>query len=387
MGLTEDHEVGISAAIGSAVEASESAAWASAAVGGAGAGAVRISVAIPVWNDAEWLAGAIESVLSQAYPAWELVIGDNASEQDLGQVVARYADPRIRHHRFATHVGVAENHNRTMALCRYEWVQLLSADDRLRPGCLEQLAARIAAAGGQAGRLVMVVGACRRVDPQGQPTDIVRQDRVSYRPVRMQVIADGLYDAAGWLRANAAPGLRPWMIGSVAIARDLLLEVGGLRPDMGLCQDLELTMRVAAYGQVAYIGEPLLDYTVRGDSMTGVLLRRHVRQGSHMVDVGAAWLSALQAHQARRWVAPGERAAIFGAIARAFLRRAILQAMAPEGHGRLWALMDVLAAVWYSPPSVLGTWRLGVALAAVLAPRWLIERGTIIGHRFGLTVG
>ena len=347
--------------------------------------AVRISIAIPVWNDAEWLGGAIESVLAQSYQDWELVIGDNASEQDLGDIVARWADPRIRHYRFSTHVGASENHNRTMALCRYDWVQLLCADDRLRPRCVERTAQRIVDVGREA-RLAMVVTACRRVDTHGQPTDIVRQDRVSYRPVRMQPISDGVYDAAAWLRANAAPGLRPWMIGSVAIKRSILSETGGFRPDMGLCHDLELTMRVAAYGQVAYIDEQLLDYTVRGDSITGVLVRKHLRQGTRMVDVGDAWLSTLRTHEAQRCVSAEERKAIFGAIARAFLRRAVLQATTPEGHGRLSALLDVLSAAWYSP-AVLRTWRIGVALGAILAPRWVIHRATILGHRLGLTVG
>jgi glycosyltransferase involved in cell wall biosynthesis len=54
----------------------------------------RISVAIPVWNDSRWLPGAIESVLAQTYQNWELVIGDNASSEDLAGIVSRYADPR-----------------------------------------------------------------------------------------------------------------------------------------------------------------------------------------------------------------------------------------------------------------------------------------------------
>ena len=93
------------------------------------------------------------------------------------------------------------------------------------------------------------------------------------------------------------------MFGSVAIAHDLLLEIGSFRPEMGLCHDLELAMRVAAYGNVAYIDEPLLDYTVREDSTTAHLMALHMGRGSAMVQFGAAWLSALQAHEARRVVA------------------------------------------------------------------------------------
>lgn len=346
----------------------------------------RFSVVIPVWNDAYWLPGAIESVLSQSYQDWELVIGDNASSQDLASIAARYDDPRIRYHRFERHVDASANHNRTMALARNEWIQLLCADDRLRPECLERSAARLKEAMASTKRVTMLVTACRRVDVSGNPTDIVRTDRVSYRPVQLQCIPDGQYDAERWLRVNAAPGVRPWMFGSVAIAADLFREIGGFRVEMGLCHDLELTMRVAAYGDVVYVDEPLLDYTVRDDSITSTLVRQHVRQGTAMVEVGAAWLSILKLHQLRRLVTADERATIHAAVARAFLQRALLHATAPEGHGRRAALLDVVRAAWYSPRTTVLTWRLAVALAATMAPRGVIDQATVLGHRLGLVV-
>jgi glycosyltransferase involved in cell wall biosynthesis len=345
-----------------------------------------VSIAIPVWNDSQWLGGAIESVLAQTYPHWELVIGDNASDEDLAALVGRYADPRIRYHRWSTHVGSSENHNRTMAICTNEWVQLLSADDRLDPCCLSRITERIEALRDSKERLAMVVTACRRVDPAGRPTAIVRGDRTSYRHFTFQLIPDGVYDAASWLCANAAPGIPPWMVGSVAISRDLLAEVGGFRPEMGLCHDLELAMRLAAYGQVAYIDAPLLNYTVRGDSITAQLVKRHMQSGTTMVQFGAAWLSALHAHAARRRVSAEERAAIGAAIARAFLQRALLHRRAPDGGGIPAALQDVLRATLYSPRTVLGSWRFLVAVGAILAPTGLIRRTTEIGHRYGLVV-
>src|SRR6476619_6427407 len=103
----------------------------------------RFSVFIPVYNDARWLAGAIDSVLAQTHADWELVIGDNASERDLQSIVAGYSDERIRYHRWDTHVDFVDNHNRTLRLCQYEWLNLLSADDRLHPDCLAKMAARL----------------------------------------------------------------------------------------------------------------------------------------------------------------------------------------------------------------------------------------------------
>jgi glycosyltransferase involved in cell wall biosynthesis len=347
---------------------------------------VGFSIAIPVWNDGEWLGGAIESVLRQTYPHWELVIGDNSSDVDLERLVGQYSDQRIRYHRWPTHVGASENHNRTLSICRNEWVVVLSADDRFEPYCLSRQAQRIEQFAQSDTRLAMVVTACRRVDSKGQPTDILRDDYTSRRPLHFQAIPDGVYDSASWVRLNAAPGIPPWMIGSVAFPRDLLAQIGPFRPEMGLSHDLELVLRASAYGSVAYIDAPLFNYTVRGNSLTGQLVKRHIESGSEMVDFGAAWLSALRAHEARRSVSCQERALISAAIARAFLHRALLQRRAINGGGVRAAVRDVMRATMSSPRTVLGSWRFFVALGALLAPSWLLDHLTTMGHRYGFVV-
>ena len=349
----------------------------------------QISVVIPVWNDQEWLGGAIESVLAQTLPDWELVVGDNASDADLVGSMVRTVPRRSAH---SLHALAAARWCIRESQPQHD-AGALSVDSgavrrrSLAPDCLERIATTIAQTTCTGSELAMVVTACQRVDELGRPADIVRQDRISYRPVRRQLISGGTYDAARWLTVNAAPGLRPWMIGSVAIRGDILVESGGFRPDMGLSHDLELTMRVAAYGDVVYIDEPLLDYTVRAGSITMQLERRHVRIGGAMVEEGLAWLSALRAHELRRTVTSRERAVVSGAIARAFLRRALLQ-RGRRGYPRArWdALTDVLRAVRHSPPTALGTWRLGVALGAIVAPDWLLSQATALAHRFGVLV-
>ena len=95
-----------------------------------------------------------------------------------------------------------------------------------------------------------------------------------------------------------------------------------------------------------------------------------------MVEEGLAWLSALRAHELRRTVTSRERAVVSSAMARAFLRRALLQ-RGRRGYPRArWdALTDVLRAVEHSPPTALGTWRLGVALGAMWHLNWLPRPG------------
>ena len=53
----------------------------------------------------------------------------------------------------------------------------------------------------------------------------------------------------------------------MAVARDVVHESGGyFRPEVGLSSDVEMEFRAAAYGDVVYVDNPLLDFTVRPDS-------------------------------------------------------------------------------------------------------------------------
>jgi hypothetical protein len=199
-------------------------------------------------------------------------------------------------------------------------------------------------------------------------------------------IPDGLHDAEAWVRLNAAPGVRPWMVGAVSVERDLVNEIGGWRPDMGLCHDLEFLLRIAAYGDVAYIDQPLLDYTVRRDSLTTSLSQRHMDRNEAMVQQGAAWLSILHAHGQRRTISSAERSEVHAAIARAFLQRAIWQRVMAGGLGRPGAIRDVGRAFRHSPRTVLAPSLFVAAILAIAGPVGLIHRIRTRAHRAGRVI-
>jgi glycosyltransferase involved in cell wall biosynthesis len=330
---------------------------------------VPISVYIPVWNESGWLPGAIESVLAQTHDAWELVIGDNASTEDLASVVAAFDDPRIRYHRWERHTDVSENFNRTLLLCCHDWINPLSADDRLHPECLRAISERIEAFDSKERRLAMVLTACERVRGDG-----VSGDDAYYRHQRVLDIADGVYDAASWLQVNARPGVSPWNIGSMAFSREVLAEAGSFfRPDVDMCSDFELALRIATYGDVAYIGERLLNYTVRGDSDMGGRALRNLRENARHTPIGIALMEALQAHEAMRPVSAEDRRAVLDMVARSHLQRAFQHRLYAEGHGRRGALLDVGRAAFRHPRTLVSPLRLGAAMLAVLGTRGMIE--------------
>ncbi|MBA2954220.1 glycosyltransferase family 2 protein [Nocardioides sp. CGMCC 1.13656] len=94
-----------------------------------------VSIALPVYNGADTLAPAIESVLRQDHDDLELVISDNASTDGTEEVCRHYAaaDPRVVYRRHATNVGLLNNFRGAAESSRGRFVRWLGDDDSLEP--------------------------------------------------------------------------------------------------------------------------------------------------------------------------------------------------------------------------------------------------------------
>jgi glycosyltransferase involved in cell wall biosynthesis len=94
-----------------------------------------VSIGLPVFNGADYLVGAIESVVAQTWTDWELIICDNASTDATADIARSFAeqDPRIRFVRHPSNVGAAANFNSAFAHARGEYFQWLAHDDALAP--------------------------------------------------------------------------------------------------------------------------------------------------------------------------------------------------------------------------------------------------------------
>jgi glycosyltransferase involved in cell wall biosynthesis len=91
-----------------------------------------VTVMMPAYNAASYIAAAIESVLAQSYAAWELLIVNDGSTDATGEIAARYGDPRVRLvHQPNGGESVARNH--ALELARGEFVAFLDADDLFLP--------------------------------------------------------------------------------------------------------------------------------------------------------------------------------------------------------------------------------------------------------------
>jgi glycosyltransferase involved in cell wall biosynthesis len=99
-----------------------------------------VSIMLPVYNAEAFLASAIDSVLSQAYPHWELILVDDGSTDGSGAIAARYEDPRIKLVHQAN-AGEAAARNTALQQMQGRWLAFIDADDLWLPHHLEQTVA------------------------------------------------------------------------------------------------------------------------------------------------------------------------------------------------------------------------------------------------------
>jgi glycosyltransferase involved in cell wall biosynthesis len=98
-----------------------------------------VTVGMPSYNKAPFLAEAIESILAQTYENFELLISDDGSTDESAAICADYAeqDSRIRFVSQPNNLGMIGNFDFVLNEARGEYFMWFSADDRVDPRWLE----------------------------------------------------------------------------------------------------------------------------------------------------------------------------------------------------------------------------------------------------------
>src|SRR5262245_44896971 len=94
-----------------------------------------LTIGVPVFNGARFLRQCLDSLLSQSFTDFILVISDNASTdvtRDIAESYAR-ADWRVRYHRHAKNMGMYPNFNFVLRSAESKYVKLAHADDCWSP--------------------------------------------------------------------------------------------------------------------------------------------------------------------------------------------------------------------------------------------------------------
>lgn len=194
----------------------------------------KVSIGLPVYNGEKYLRFALDSILQQDYVDFELILSDNASNDETANICRSYAekDSRIRYHRFDVNQGASRNFTAVFEMARGEYFKWAAYDDVCLPGFLSKCVSVL----DQAPPTVLVaVPRTQLIDESGQAIDYpepvepsdIRQARPYQRlatVVRTVFWAPGQY---GVIRVEALRKTRllePFIKSDFALIAELALQ-------------------------------------------------------------------------------------------------------------------------------------------------------------------
>lgn len=197
-----------------------------------------ISVVIPCYNQARFLAEAIESVLAQTYPHTEIVVIDDGSTDDPAAVVCRY--PEVLFSRQENR-GPAAARNAGLRASTGQYAVFLDADDRLLPPALGRGLRHLT----EHPECAFVSGHCRYIAADGSPM-----------PTPAQPLVESEHYLALLYRNYV------WAGSTVLHRRGSLEAVGGYNPLLSVkgVEDYDLYLRIARKFPVFCHGEVVAEY-------------------------------------------------------------------------------------------------------------------------------
>ena len=96
-----------------------------------------VSVVIPTYNYAHFIAETIESVLAQTYPNMEVIVVDDASTDDTVDVIERFGGSGIQYVRHSTNKGLAGARNTGIEHASGAFITFIDSDDMMLPQNVE----------------------------------------------------------------------------------------------------------------------------------------------------------------------------------------------------------------------------------------------------------
>ena len=98
-----------------------------------------VSVIMPVFNCAEYVQNAIESVINQSFTDFEFIIVDDASSDKSAEIILSFQDPRINFVSLEKNIGPGPARNIALDMAKGEWGAFIDADDAWDKQRLEKL--------------------------------------------------------------------------------------------------------------------------------------------------------------------------------------------------------------------------------------------------------
>lgn len=282
-----------------------------------------VSIVTPVYNQAEFLAATIESVLAQDYPGLEYIVIDDGSDDDSLAVARRLEAEHPGRLTVLTqaNAGQAATLNHGWSLAKGEILAYLSSDDRLCPGAVTSLVELLQA------RPEVTVVYCDfcLIDAKGRRLREVQTEDFSEQRLCVDLIC------------QPGPG--------AFFRRSVFESAGGWQTHLRQVPDFEFWLRAVRCGPFARLPRQLAEYRIHeGQASFAVITQARAEE---IVGVMTAFWS-------------GREASSHGASVRSLARAMAIASKHHAQSGRvLQSLKRFLQALRLCPPLALelGTWR------------------------------
>ena len=195
----------------------------------------QVTVILPTWNREKWLKTSIESVLSQTFQDFELIVVDDASTDSTGKILESYSG-KIRTILLPENLGVSAARNTAIVQSDSKWIAFLDSDDYWHAEKLEKQIKQT------------------RLCPEYQihfTDEIWIRNGIRVNPKYKHRKREGWIFKPSLALCLMAP--------STALLHRELLERHGMFDDaLPVCEDYDLWLRLTAYHPVVLLNEKLM---------------------------------------------------------------------------------------------------------------------------------
>lgn len=218
--------------------------------------AVTVSIVLPTFNRLKYLPQAIESVFSQTFEGWELLIADDGSDEDARAYLRTIAQRSRVKVIWLSHSGnPAAVRNAALRMARGDYVAFLDSDDVWLPRKLQ----------------VQLDGLLASKDCQWSYTGFILADE-SLQPLASEK-SRRWHSATGKIFHSLLRERTAVALPTVMVARRLIERAGGFDERQRLYEDYDLWLRLALLSEVGVVREPLACIRKHGDHYKGAGLR------------------------------------------------------------------------------------------------------------------
>lgn len=211
-----------------------------------------VSVVIAVYNGTEFLQQAIDSVLQQSFTNFELIVVDDGSTDQTGEILRGNTDSRLRVIRNERNTGIAFSRNRGLAMARAPYLACMDADDL---SSVERFSRQVAFLNDHP-EIALVGSYVKIIDGNG---------RVG---ATLEVPTDPGTIASMILRVNCLAHT------SVMARKSCILDVGGYDETMACALDYDLWLRMAERYKLANLPECLVNYRIHPGQISLTRLKK-----------------------------------------------------------------------------------------------------------------